>query len=308
MLAVLVRNLDRLRESHFVFQLVASKVAMLAAACLLVLVVSAIASPILAPQDPSDLANISLLDGGLPPIWEDGSDDRYLLGTDQQGRDVLSSILYGLRLSIAVGFVSVVLAMAIGVSLGIIAGSVGGIVDSIIMRLADVTLSFPAILVALLINGAMRSAFPNLRSDTSALVVVILSIALTGWVQYARAIRSLALVELKKEYVQAARAIGQRPWFIAVFHVLPNTFTSISVLATLNFGMAILTEATLSFLGAGVPPTQPSVGTLIRVGNEYLFSGQWWVVLFPSIALALLVLSTNMFGEWLRDTLNPRMH
>jgi peptide/nickel transport system permease protein len=307
MLATLRRSFGQLGQSDLWLELRASRSVLLVALCLAILIVSSFASPLIAPQNPSDLATVNLLDGGLPPAWQSGGDTHYVLGTDQQGRDVYSSILYGLRLSITVGLLSVVLAMAIGVALGIAAGYMGGIVDGIVMRLVDVMLSFPAILVALLVNGAARSALPQLRSGILGLVVVILSIALTGWVQYARAIRSLTLVEKNKEYVLAARCIGQRSSFIAIFHILPNAFASISVLATLNFAMAILTEATLSFLGAGVPPTEPSIGTLIRVGNEYMFSGQWWVVLFPSIALVLLVLSTNIFGEWLRDALNPRL-
>jgi peptide/nickel transport system permease protein len=284
-----------------------SPVTIAAALVTLLLVLAAALAPWIAPQNPLDLAALDLLNAEIPPAWVDGGEKRFLLGTDNQGRDVLSAILYGLRISLVVGAASVVVAMTLGVTLGLTAGFVGGWVDGLIMRIADIKLSFPAILIALLINGMVRAAFPGARSGGLAMFVLVTAIGLSGWVQYARTIRGLAMVEKEKEYVQAARTIGQGSVFIAVQHILPNTFGPISVIATINLALAVLTEATLSFLGAGVPPTEPSLGTLIRMGNEFMFSGLWWVAVFPSLTLVLLVLAANLLGDWLRDALNPKL-
>ena len=294
-------------QNEFVASLLSSPSTMLASAVVLFLIGAAVCAPWIAPQNPFDLAALDLLNAELPPVWAQGGDPRFLLGTDNQGRDVLSAILYGLRLSLMVGVASVLVALALGTSFGLTAGIRGGWVDGLIMRIADIKLSFPAILIALLINGIVRVSFPESRSGAIAIGVLIAAIGLSGWVQYARVIRGLTMVEKHKEYVQAARAMGQRSLFIATRHILPNTFAAISVIATINLALAILTEATLSFLGAGVPPTQPSLGTLIRMGNEFMFSGVWWVVVFPSITLVLLVLSANLLGDWLRDALNPKL-
>ena len=236
----------------------------------------------------------------------DGGDKRFLLGTDDQGRDLLSALFYGARLSLAVGLASVLLSVVVGVGLGLLSGFIGGKVDAFIMRVCDVMLSFPSILVALLINGVGRAMFPNAQ-DTLALGVLVLAIALTGWVQYARTVRGSTLVERNKEYVQAARVIGVAPLRIMFKHVLPNVLGPVLVLATIQVAAAILTEATLSFLGVGVPPTSPSLGTLIRIGNDFLFSGEWWITIFPGVMLVLIALSVNLLGDWLRDALNPRL-
>jgi peptide/nickel transport system permease protein len=260
-----------------------------------------------APHNPFDLATINLLDANLPPIWQPESNPRFWLGTDDQGRDVLSAILYGMRVSLLIGVASVLLSIVLGVGLGLLSGYVGGRVDAFIMRVCDVMLSFPAILVALLIDGVFRALLPRDAHNDVAFAVLILAIALSGWVQYARTVRGSTLVEKNKEYVQAARVIGVRPLAIMFRHVLPNVTGPVLVLATVHIATAIITEATLSFLGVGVPPTTPSLGTLIRIGQEFLFSGEWWITIFPGAALVLLVLSVNLLGDWLRDALNPRL-
>ncbi len=283
-----------------------SPVAMVAAAIALVCVVSAVFANWLAPHNPFDLTTLELGDARLPPAWESEGRLKYPLGTDDQGRDILSALMYGARISLVVGMVSVLLSVVIGVSLGLLAGFRGGWIDSVLMRLCDVMLSFPAILVALLIAGVGRALFPNAH-DSVAFGVLIVSITLTGWVQYARTVRGSTMVERNKEYVQAARVTGVAPLRIMLRHVLPNVLGPVLVLATIQVATAIITEATLSFLGVGVPPTSPSLGTLIRVGNDYLFSGEWWITIFPGLMLILIALSVNLLGDWLRDALNPRL-
>jgi peptide/nickel transport system permease protein len=284
----------------------ASPVAMAAALVAVVCVFCALFAGVVAPHDPFDLATLNLADARLPPAWIEGGSGRYLLGTDDQGRDILSTLMYGARVSLFVGLASVLLSVLVGVGLGLLAGFVGGRTDAFIMRVCDVTLSFPPILIALLIDGAGRALFPDAH-DTLAFAVLIFSIALSYWVQYARTVRGLTLVERNKDYVQAARVIGVAPWSIMFRHVLPNVLGSVLVLATIQVALAIITEATLSFLGVGVPPTQPSLGTLIRVGNDFLFSGEWWITIFPGAMLVLIALSVNLLGDWLRDALNPRL-
>lgn len=283
-----------------------SPVAVLAAALALACVVCAVFAGWIAPHNPLDLRTLELADASLPPAWSDGGSRRFLLGTDNQGRDILSALMYGARISLVVGGVSVALSVLLGVALGLVAGFRGGWVDALLMRLCDVMLSFPAILVALLMAGVGRALFP----DAAALVafgVLIVAITLTGWVPYARTVRGATLVEKNKEYVLAARVVGVTPWRIMVQHVLPNVLGPVLVLATLQVATAIITEATLSFLGVGVPPTSPSLGTLIRVGNDFLFSGEWWITVFPGAMLVLIALSVNLLGDWLRDALNPKL-
>jgi peptide/nickel transport system permease protein len=283
-----------------------SPVAMMAAAVAALCVFCAAFAPWVAPHNPFDLASLELADSRLPPAWEAEGKAKYLLGTDDQGRDILSALMYGARISLLVGLASVVLSVLVGVSLGLLSGFVGGRIDAFIMRVCDVMLSFPAILIALLIDGVGRAMFPNAH-DTLAFAVLILAIALSGWVKFARTVRGSTLVERNKEYVQAARVIGVSKWRIMARHVLPNVTGPVLVLATIDIGQAILIEATLSFLGVGVPPTQPSLGTLIRVGNDFLFSGEWWITIFPGIVLVMIALSVNLLGDWLRDALNPRL-
>jgi peptide/nickel transport system permease protein len=283
-----------------------SPVAMVAGGIALVCVFCAVFAGWVAPHNPFDLTTLVLSDARLPPAWIAEGSTKYLLGTDDQGRDILSALMYGARISLVVGIISVLLSMFIGVGLGLLAGFRGGWIDGFLMRLCDVMLSFPPILVALLIAGVGRAMFPNAH-DTVAFGVLIVAITLTGWVQYARTVRGSTMVERNKEYVQAARVTGVAPLRIMVRHVLPNVLGPVLVLATIHVATAIITEATLSFLGVGVPPTSPSLGTLIRVGNDYLFSGEWWITVWPGVMLILIALSVNLLGDWLRDALNPRL-
>ena len=281
--------------------------AIAAAITALICILGAAFAPWLSPHNPFDLKTINLLDAFTPPSWVTNGKSQFLLGTDDQGRDVLSTIMHGSRITLLVGICAVMLSMTIGITLGLISGYIGGKLDAFIMRVADIQLSFPAILIALLIDGVARVAVGKEYHDQIAVYVLIFAIAASGWVQYARTVRGSTLVERNKEYVQAARVIGRSPLAIMFSHVLPNVTGPVLVLATLHVGTAILTEATLSFLGVGVPPTQPSLGTLIRIGNDFLFSGEWWITVFPGIALVVLVLSINLLGDWLRDALNPKL-
>ncbi len=294
-------------DSDLLHAFLRSKITIAAALVTVTLVLAAVLAPWIAPYDPFDLRQLNLLDSHLPPAWLAGGDPGYLLGTDDQGRDVLSTILYGSRISLGVGVLAVGLAAALGIVLGLIAGYAGGFLDALIMRIADVQLTFPAILIALLIDGTGRALFGEHRNETLEFWVLVLSIGLSFWVQYARTVRGSTLVEKSKDYVLAARLIGIHPAKILFRHVLPNVIGPVLVIATINLALAIITEATLSFLGVGLPPTQPSLGTLIRIGNNFLFAGEWWIAIFPGITLALLVVAINLLGDWLRDALNPRL-
>ena len=299
--------LRRAFDSDLAYSFRRSPVTVVAAAVTLVMILGATFAGWIAPQNPFDLASLHLFDAFTPPAWHEDGSTRFLLGSDDQGRDVLSAILYGSRVSLLVGFSSVLLAASIGVTLGLISGYVGGAVDAVIMRVADVQLSFPAILVALLIDGVARGVLPRETHDELAIPVLILAIGLAGWVNYARTVRGSTMVEASKEYVQAARLVGISAPLIMLRHVLPNVMGPVLVIATIHLAVAVVTEATLSFLGVGVSPTRPSLGTLIRVGNDFLFSGEWWMTIFPGLALVLLVLSVNLLGDWLRDALNPKL-
>lgn len=282
-------------------------VAIVATLTLLVMLIAAFGADWIAPHNPFDLATIELLDALKPPVWAEDGTTKYLLGTDSQGRDLLSALMYGTKVSLLIGLAAVAGAMLLGVVLGLISGYAGGRIDALIMRVADVQLSFPAILIALLIDGVARAVVPGDMHEVIAFPVLVGAIALAGWPQYARTVRGSTLVEKNREYVQAARVIGISSPVIMFRHVLPNVLGPVLVLATVHLATAIITEATLSFLGVGVPPTSPSLGTLIRVGNDFLFSGEWWITIFPGAALVLLVLSVNLLGDWLRDALNPRL-
>jgi peptide/nickel transport system permease protein len=282
-------------------------VAMATTILLAILLIAAFGADVLAPHNPFDLATINLIDALKPPVWHADGTTEYLLGTDSQGRDLLSALMYGTRVSLLIGLAAVFGAMSLGIVLGLISGYAGGQIDALIMRVADVQLSFPAILIALLIDGVARAVVPGDMHEVIAFPVLVGAIALAGWPQYARTVRGSTLVEKNREYVQAARVIGISSPVIMFRHVLPNVLGPVLVLATVHLATAIITEATLSFLGVGVPPTSPSLGTLIRVGNDFLFSGEWWITIFPGAALVLLVLSVNLLGDWLRDALNPRL-
>lgn len=299
--------LARLRNSDALFSLVTSPVTLISAIITVVLCVAAALSPWIAPHDPFDLASIDLLASRMPPAWAEEGLDGYLLGTDAQGRDMLSLILHGMRISLFAGLLSMAFASVVGIVLGLISGYAGGMIDAAIMRLADVQLSFPAILIALLIDGVTRGFLPAEVHDALALYIIVLSIGLANWAHFARTVRSATMVERRREYVQAARIIGVSPMRIMRKHILINIIEPVFVIATVGFGIAIIMEATLSFLGVGLPPTAPSLGTLIRIGNDYLFSGYWWMTIFPGAALLMLVLSINILGDWLRDVLNPTL-
>jgi len=284
-----------------------SPVAIAAAVSTVICIGGALLAPWLAPHNPFDPASLNLNNAFVPPAWVAQGVPGYPLGTDDQGRDILSTIMYGARISLGVGASAVLFALVIGVTLGLLSGYLGGRLDAFIMRVADIQLSFPAILIALLVDGVARVALPAESHDRIAIPVLILAIGVSGWVQYARTVRGSTLVEKNKEYVQAARVIGRSPLAIMLRHVLPNVMGPVLVIATIHIATAIITEATLSFLGVGVPPTRPSLGTLIRIGNEFLLSGEWWITVFPGIALVALVLSVNLLGDWLRDALNPKL-
>lgn len=284
-----------------------SKLTMLAGLVTVIFIVGAALAPWIAPNDPFDLATLNLLDSLLPPAWEEGGDMRFLLGTDNQGRGILSGIIYGARASLAIGFASVLFAATLGITLGLMSGYIGGAFDTILMRIADIQLTFPSILIALLIDGVVHGLFKNVSRADTAHWVLILAIGLSFWVQYARTVRASTMVERNKEYVQAARLIGIPRFLIMLRHVLPNVMGPVLVIATINLALAIILEATLSFLGVGLPATQPSLGTLIDIGQDFLFSGEWWITIFPGFALAALVLAVNLLGDWLRDALNPKL-
>jgi peptide/nickel transport system permease protein len=299
--------IHRLRDNDVWYSFWHTPMAMISAAIAIVMIMSAVFAPFLAPQNPFDLSVIDLLDSNLPPAWMEEGDPRYLLGTDDQGRDILSTVLYGSRISLLVGFAAVMLSLIVGVGLGLISGYVGGRTDAIIMRIADIQLSFPAILIALLIDGVVRTIMTKESHESLALYVIIFAIAISGWVQYARTVRSSVMTEKVKEYVQAGQVIGLGSFTIMMRHILPNVLGPVFVIGTIHLALAIIIEATLSFLGVGLPPTTPSLGTLIRVGNEYLFSGEWWITIFPGMTLVVLALAVNLFGDWLRDAMNPKL-
>ncbi len=300
-------RIGRFFDSDIWYSFIRSPLVILSAVVSIAFFSAALFAPWVAPHNPFDLASIDLLDSSLPPVWLEDGDPRFLLGTDDQGRDILSTIIYGARISLFVSLAAVFFSMVLGITLGLVSGYVGGRTDAIIMRIADVQLAFPAILIAMLIDGVVRGVLPRDLHGDIAIYVLIFAIGISGWVQYARTVRGSTLVEKNKEYVQAARVIGIGPVIILWRHVLPNVTGPVLVIATIHLAIAIITEATLSFLGVGVPPTTPSMGTLIQVGQDYLFSGEWWITIFPGIALAVLVLAINLFGDWLRDALNPKL-
>ena len=298
----------RFLDSDFFFDFKRSPLAMLATAIVVFLFVVAILASLIAPTNPFDPASLNLMNGFTPPITPNAfTGESFVMGTDDQGRDLLSAIIYGLRVSLFVGVMSVLLAMGLGVSLGLLAGYVGGWLDHLIMRIADIQLTFPSILIAMLIFGVLRGIIPPDLRDEMAIGVLITAIGLSEWVPFARTVRATTLVEKEKEYVQAARLIGLRRGQIMWRHILPNVLGPILVIATITLALAIIAEATLSFLGVGAPPTEPSLGTLIRIGQDYLFSGEWWILAFPAVTLLALALSVNLLGDWLKDTLNPRL-
>ncbi|WP_413717774.1 ABC transporter permease [Silicimonas sp. MF1-12-2] len=298
----------RFRDSDFYYSFRRSPVAMVSFAVVCLLVLSSVLAPLIAPTNPFDPASLNLMDGFTPPMEPNAfTGSTFLMGTDDQGRDVFSTILYGMRVSLFVGFSAVLFAMVLGIVLGLLSGYFGGWTETIIMRIADVQLTFPSILVAMLIFGVAKGFTPVEYRDQMAIWVLILAIGLSDWVQFARVVRGATLVEKSKDYVAAAQLIGRSPWAIMIRHILPNALSPVLVIATISLALAIIAEATLSFLGVGAPPTQPSLGTLIRIGQGFLFSGEWWILFFPACTLLALALSVNLLGDWLRDALNPRL-
>lgn len=301
-------RMRRALDSDLFYAFKRSPVAMVSAAVSLLLILSAVLAPLIAPTNPFDPASLNLMNGFTAPMAPNAfTGETFLMGTDDQGRDVFSTILYGMRISLFVGFAAVLFAVVLGIILGLLAGYFGGWTDTFIMRTADVQLTFPSILVAMLIFGIAKGITPIEYRDQMAIWVLILAIGLSDWVQFARVVRGATLVEKGKDYVSAARLIGRRPYTIMLRHILPNILSPVLVIATISLALAIIAEATLSFLGVGAPPTQPSLGTLIRVGQGFLFSGEWWILFFPACTLLALALSVNMLGDWLRDALNPRL-
>lgn len=303
-----MESIARAWQSDFMWSFRRSPVAVISFIVVVVLVSAAIFAPLIAPYDPFTPASLNLMNGFSEPMEPNAfTGEVFWLGADDQGRDVFSTILYGMRISLFVGFAAVLFAMVLGVSLGLIAGYVGGWIETIIMRVADIQLTFPAILVAMLIFGIAKGFTPIEMRDQMAIWVLIIAIGLSDWVQFARVVRGATLVQKNKEYVQAARLIGRTPFAIMLRHILPNVMGPVLVIATISLALAIIAEATLSFLGVGAPPTQPSLGTLIRIGQGFLFSGEWWILFFPAVTLLGLALSVNLLGDWLRDALNPRL-
>lgn len=301
-------RLAKFWDSDFAYMFRTSPVAVISATITTLLVLAAIFAPLIATTNPFDPASLNLMNGFTPPSTPNQfTGDSFLMGTDDQGRDVYSTILYGMRISLFVGFSAVAFAMVLGITLGLLAGYVGGWTETIIMRVADVQLTFPSILVAMLITGVAKGFTPVEYRDSMAIIVLIVAIGLSDWVQFARVVRGSTLVEKNKEYVQAAKLIGRKPSFIMLRHILPNVLSPVLVIATISLALAIIAEATLSFLGVGAPPTQPSLGTLIRIGQGFLYSGEWWILLFPAVTLLALALSVNLLGDWLRDALNPKL-
>ena len=297
----------RVWDSDLGYKFRRSPLAILATALTLTFFFAAAFAPVLAPHNPFDPSTLRLINAFTPPVWVEDGTPEFLLGTDDQGRDILSTLMYGARISLIVGFASVIFSVVMGVGLGVLSGYVGGWFESVVMRCADLQLTIPGILIALFVDGITRTILPREVHNDIAIYVVIFAIGISDWPQYARVTRGATLVEKGKEYVQAARVVGVGPWRIMFRHVLPNVLTPVLVLATIGLALAIISEATLSFLGVGVPPTTPSLGTLIRVGNAFLFSGEWWITMFPCIALVAPVLSVNLMGDWLRDALNPKL-
>ena len=299
--------LGRAWDSDLAYSFRHSPTAIISALIALACLFGAVFAPMIAPHNPLDLASLSLMDSLKPPAFLPDGDPSYPLGTDGQGRDMLSAILYGTRISLAVGLSAVLISVVIGVTVGLISGYAGGVFDAALMRIADIQLSFPSILVALLVDGIISAALPRGLHETLQMEILIFAIGISSWPQFARTVRGSTMVERGRDYVAAARVIGIGSTRILITHILPNVLGPVLVIGTLNLGFAILSEATLSFLGIGLPPTEPSLGTLIRVGNDFLFSGEWWVTIFPGIMLVLMVLSINLLGDWLRDALNPRL-
>ena len=301
------KMINKIYDTDIGYSFFNSKIAIISSSIFLIIFLCSLLAEIVAPYDPFDPLNISLMDAFIPPVWSEGGNANFFLGTDQQGRDMFSTMIYGSRISLIVGFSSIIFAMILGVSLGITAGYIGGRYETIVMRLTDVQLTIPSILMALLVDGIARAIISKSMHDEMAIYVLIFAIGISEWPQFARVTRASTLVEKNKEYISASKIIGLSNILIMFKHILPNILRPILVIATIGLALAIITESTLSFLGVGIPPTTPSLGTLIRFGNNFLFSGEWWITFFPAIFLVVLALSINLLGDWMRDALNPKL-
>ena len=301
------KMINKIYDTDIGYSFFNSKIAIISSSIFLIIFLCSFFAEIVAPYDPFDPLNISLMDAFIPPVWSEGGNANFFLGTDQQGRDMFSTMIYGSRISLIVGFSSIIFAMILGVSLGITAGYIGGRYETIVMRLTDVQLTIPSILMALLVDGIARAIISKSMHDEMAIYVLIFAIGISEWPQFARVTRASTLVEKNKEYISASKIIGLSNTLIMFKHILPNILRPILVIATIGLALAIITESTLSFLGVGIPPTTPSLGTLIRFGNNFLFSGEWWITFFPAIFLVVLALSINLLGDWMRDALNPKL-
>ncbi|ENM5815520.1 ABC transporter permease [Vibrio mimicus] len=299
---------ERFKQSDFLYYFLRDKVAMSSFAVFLLFVIVAISSPWIAPTNPYDLSSIDIMDAELPPSWMEGGNEHFLLGTDEQGRDIFSTILYGSRLSLTIGFLAVGLQLILGIVIGLSAGYFGGRIDSFLMRFADIQLSFSTMMVAIIVSAIFKASFGGEFFSQYAVVMLVVIIGVAEWPQYARTVRASVLAEKKKEYVEAARVMGFKAPRIMFRHILPNCLSPILVISTVQVANAIMSEAALSFLGLGLPVDQPSLGSLISIGFTYIFSGAWWITAFPGIVLVLLVLVINLLGDWLRDVFNPKIY
>ncbi|ODC03462.1 ABC transporter permease [Terasakiispira papahanaumokuakeensis] len=299
---------QRFRASYLFYSFKRDRVAQISLLIFVALVLAAFSAPLIAPTDPYDLAQIDILNSELPPVWMEGSDPAFLLGTDAQGRDLLSTILYGARVSLLIGFGAVMLQGLLGILFGLLAGYYGGRIDAVLMRIADIQLSFSTLMVAIVVGAIFKATFGNLMFGEVAVLILILIIGIAEWPQIARTVRASVLAEKSKEYVDASRVMGFGSARIMFRHILPNTLSPIFVIATVQIANAIISEAALSFLGLGMPETQPSLGSLIKSGFDYIQSGSWWITLVPGLVLVVLVLVVNLLGDWLRDVMNPRLY
>ena len=299
--------INKIINNDIGYSFVKSKIAVISTIVFLTILICSTFAELVAPYNPFDPVNVSLLDAFTPPVWADGGSTNFVLGTDQQGRDMLSTMIYGSRISLIVAFASILFAMSLGTFLGVTSGFFGGRYEIIVMRFTDVQLTIPSILMALLVDGIARGFISKSLHNDMAIYVLIFAIGISEWPQFARVTRAATLVEKNKEYILASKIIGLSNFLIMFKHILPNILRPILVIATIGLALAIITESTLSFLGVGVPPTTPSLGTLIRFGNDFLFSGEWWITFFPAIFLVVLALSINLLGDWMRDALNPKL-
>lgn len=301
-------RLARFFASDFFYFFRRDKVVIVSFIILLAMIIAALLAPLIAPHNPYDLASIDIMNSDMPPAWMDGGEADFLLGTDEQGRGILSTILFGLRTSLAIGIFAVILQMCLGVCAGLFAAYYGGWLDNILMRFADVQLSFSTLMVAIIISAIFKTAFGAEFFSSHAVLILVIIIGIAEWPQYARTIRATALSEKSKEYVEAAKVMGFKPMRIMFRHILPNCLSPILVISTVQIANAIMSEAALSFLGLGMPPSRPSLGSLINNGFNYLSSGSWWITLFPGLVLVVLTLVVNLMGDWLRDVFNPKLY